>query len=94
MKKWKRSGVGASPIDDDITDDSILPFCLAIPPREAADLSLSCAEGIDRELEKAPDDLINDVKKLGERFRLYRCDHRKEHLDQIEEVLKTKRSQR
>jgi hypothetical protein len=67
---------------------------LVLPPRAAANLALTCAEGIDRELEKAPDDLINGVKKLGERFRLYKCDHRKEHLDQMEKVLKTKRSQR
>lgn len=91
MKKWKISGVAASPIDDDVTNDSILPFCSAIPSRAGANLALSCAEKIDWELENAPDDLINDVKKLGEKFRLYRCAHRKEHLDQIEKVLKMKK---
>jgi hypothetical protein len=87
MKKWKASGVAPSPIEDDVTNDSILPLCLAIPPRTAANLALASAEAIDLELEKAGEDLIRDIRRLGERFRLYRCDHRKDHLDQIENLL-------
>lgn len=84
MRKWKMSGVALSPIDDDVTNDSILPLCLAVPPRTAANLALAAAEAIDLELEKASEDLIRDIRQLGARFRLYRCDHRKDHLDQIE----------
>jgi hypothetical protein len=87
MKKWKISGVVSSPIDDDVTNDSILPLCLAIPPRVAARLAVTAAEAIDLELEKAHEDLISDIWQLGERFRLYRSDHRKLHLDQIESLL-------
>ena len=87
MKKWKISGVVSSPIDDDVTNDSILPLCLAIPPRVAARLAVTAAEAIDLELEKAHEDLISDIWQLGERFRLYRSDHRKLHLDQIENLL-------
>jgi len=87
MKKWKISGVVSSPIDDDVTNDSILPLCLAIPPRVAARLAVTATEAIDLELEKAHEDLISDIWQLGERFRLYRSDHRKLHLDQIESLL-------
>lgn len=87
MKKWKEKGVSSSPSDDDVTNDSILPLCLAIPPRAAARLALSAAEAIDLELENASDDFLRDIGKLGERFRLYRSDHRKVHLDQIEGLL-------
>jgi len=87
MKKWKKTGVAPSPIDDDVTNDALLPLCLAIPPRAAASLAVTAAEAIDLELEKASDDLIADIGKLGDRFRLYRCDHRKVHLDQIENIL-------
>jgi hypothetical protein len=87
MKKWKISGVVSSPIDDDVTNDSILPLCLAIPPRAAARLAVNAAEAIDLEIEKAGEDLIGDIWQLGERFRLYRSDHRKVHLDQIESLL-------
>ena len=87
MKKWKISGVASSPIDDDVTNDSILPLCSAISPRVAARLAVSAAEAIDFELENAGDDLITDIWQLGEKFRLYRSEHRKLHLDQIEGLL-------
>jgi len=90
IKKWKISGVASSPIDDDVTNDSILPLCLAIPPGIAARLAITGAEAIDLELEKADEQLISDIWQLGERFRLYRSDHRKLHLDQIEELVKIK----
>ena len=87
MKKWKISGVASSPIDDDVTNDSILPLCSAISPRVAARLAVSAAEAIDFELENAKEDLITDIWQLGEKFRLYRSKHRKLHLDQIEGLL-------
>ena len=90
IKKWKISGVASSPIDDDVTNDSILPLCLAIPPRIAARLAFTAAEAIDLELGKVNEELISDIWQLGERFRLYRSDHRKLHLDQIEELVKIK----
>ena len=87
MQKWKKAGVAPSPIDDEVTNDAILPLCVAIPPRVAASLAVTAAEAIDLELEKASDDLITDIGRLGDRFRLYRSDHRKVHLDQIENLL-------
>jgi hypothetical protein len=90
MKKWKVAGVASSPSEVDVTNDSILPLCLAIPPRVAARLAVSAAEAIDSELEKAGDDLLRDIWQLGDRFRLYRSDHRKGHLDQIESLLNTR----
>ena len=91
MRKWKLTGVAPSPIEDiDVTNDSLLPLLLALPPRTAANLAISSAEAIDRELEESPSDLISAIENLGERFRLYRSEHRKLHLDQIEEFLKNK----
>jgi len=87
MHKWKKTEVAPSPIDDDVTNDALLPLLWAIPPRMAANLAVSAAEVIDLELEKASDNLIADIVKLGDRFRLYRSDHRKAHLDQIENLL-------
>ena len=84
MRKWQQSGVEPSPIDIDVTNDSLLPLLRAIPPRAAADLAVSSAEAIDRELQKASSDLIDSIESLGEKFRLYRSIHRKLHLDEIE----------
>ncbi|MFX0200242.1 MAG: hypothetical protein ACFFCW_29330 [Candidatus Hodarchaeota archaeon] len=88
MRKWKKSGVvEISPIDIDVTNDSLLSLWLAIPPRVAANLAVSSAEEIDRELEEASSDLIIKIESLGEKPRLYRSMHRKLHVDQIEELL-------
>ena len=84
MRKWQQGGVEPSPIDIDVTNDSLLPLWRAIPPRAAADLAVSSAEAIDRELQKASSDLIESIESLGEKFRHYRSIHRKLHLDEIE----------
>ena len=90
MRKWKKSGVEPSSIDIDVTNDSLLSLWLALPPQKAANLAISSAEEIDRELEEASSDFITEIEGLGEKFRLYRSIHRKLHLDQIEEVLNSK----
>ncbi len=91
MRKWKKSGVvEPSPIDIDITNDSLLSTWLAIPPRIAANLAVSAAEEIDGELEKASMDLITKIESLGEEFRLYRSIHRKLHVDQIVALLNSR----
>lgn len=88
IRKWKASGVSASPIDIDVTNECLLPLWQALPPRVAANLAVSSAKDIDCALEAAPSDLISAIEKLGDRFRLYRSEHRKLHLDEMEEVLK------
>jgi hypothetical protein len=87
MRKWKQSGVEPSPIDIDITNDSLLSQWLAKPPRDAATPAISSAEAIDRELATASSEFIAEIESLGEDFRLYRSIHRKLHLEQIEEFL-------
>ena len=91
VRKWKKSGVVApSPIDIDVTNDSLLSTWLALSPRVAANLAVSSAEEIDRELEEASSDLITKIENLGEKFRLYHSIHRKLHLDEIEKILNNK----
>ena len=91
VRKWKKSGVvEPSPIDIDVTNDSLLSIWLAIPPRAAANLAVSSAEEIDRELEEASADLISKIDSLGEKFRLYRSIHRKLHVDQIVKLLNSR----
>ena len=87
-RKWKSSGVSPSPIDIDVTNECLLPLWKALAPRAAANLADWSAEAVDRALEEAPSDLISAIESLGERFRLYRYEHRKMHLDEIEKALK------
>jgi hypothetical protein len=90
IRKWKSSGVvELSPIDIEVTNDSLLPLCRSLPPREAANLSVSCAESIDRELEETSEEMIEQIVRLEGKHRVHRFLHRKAHLDQIEALLKT-----
>jgi hypothetical protein len=101
MEKWKKSGVVALPMGDWDTindtlfpNDVMLPFLLAIPPRVAANMAVSSAKEIDKALEDAPLDMITKIGQLSDRTRLYRSIHRKMHLDEIENLLKSKRGSR
>ncbi len=88
IKKWRKSGIGLSPIDEDVTNDSMLPFLLAIPPRKAAKMAITTSETLDLELENLSPDLIKAIKKQGDKHGLDRSIHRKMHLDEIESKLK------
>lgn len=90
MRKWKTNPISLSPVDSNILNDALLPIGLAIPPRETANLAVSSAEAIDRELEEASPELIAAIEKLGQPSRLYRSIHRKLHLDEIESALHIK----
>jgi hypothetical protein len=90
MRQWKENGVFPNPIDVDLFNETLLPLWRALSPRAAIELALSAAEGIDRELEEAPAALIKNIEGLGETYRLFRSEHRKMHLDQIEEALRKK----
>lgn len=88
IRKWKEHGITQSPVDPQVINDALAPFFQAMPPRHAADFAVQSAETIDTLLAEAPDDLIAGITALGDRFRLYRCDHRRLHLDKIEKVLR------
>ena len=91
LPKWKKNSVTPSPVDTDTINDTLIPFFLSLPPRKAAELAISTVEKLDRELETLPDDLAEAIGKTGDRSALNRGVHRKMHLDDIENLLKTHR---
>jgi hypothetical protein len=91
IRKWKRTGlVEPSPIDIEVTNDSLLSLWLLLPPRKAADLAVLCAESIDQEIEETSDEMIERIQIHEGKSRVFRSIHRKMHLDQIEELFKKK----
>lgn len=90
LRKWGKSGVASSPVDIDTMNDALLPLLLAVPSRLAANLAVSSAEAIDRELEKASPQLIVEIEHRGDKARLNRSTHRKLHLDEIESFLQAR----
>jgi hypothetical protein len=89
IRKWKKEGIGPSPIDVDVVNETARVLCLAIPPRTAAELVITYAESIDQEIEKLDQNLVSEIETLGQTVRLNRASHRREHLGLIEQALGT-----
>ncbi len=83
IEKWKKEGVGPSPMDTDIVNETTRGLCLAIPPRAAADLALSAASAIDQAIEQLSPEMVKEIETVGTTVRLDRARHRRTHLDQI-----------
>jgi DinB superfamily len=90
LDKWGPSGEPTTyePEDTDAANDSAKPLCLAIPPRIAAELSLRVAEEADGKVKALSDAMLTKIRAKGSPpFNLSRAIHRKEHLDEIEQLL-------
>lgn len=89
LHRFARQGVGPSPhpADVDAINDAAKALCLALPPRTAAHLAVSTAEELDAELESLSDDLLEELAKAGHPIKVLRAEHRKYHLDEIEQLI-------
>ena len=87
LKIWKRKGVAHSPYVEDIVNDTLIPLLLLIPSRKAAELAVSTAEALDKELEGLSLEMLTAIEALKEPFALNRAIHRKMHLDEIQAFL-------
>ena len=90
IRRWKEGTRSSSSLDLDLINDALLPVLLAMPPRNAATLAIEAAEAIDRELQQLSTEMVNEIQASGGRPRLYRSEHRRKHLDQIEAALKNR----
>lgn len=91
MEKWGPDGEPTvyEPEDTDATNEAAKPLCLALPPRLAAELSLRVAEEADAKVRALSEAMLAKIQAKGPPpFNLSRANHRKEHLDEIEPVLK------
>ncbi len=91
--RWGPDGRGPRPpsIDEasvDWVNDAGKPLCLALPPRVAARLAIDAAVAADQRVADASDALLAANTAAGTPISLLRAAHRREHLDEIEEVLR------
>ena len=92
LDKWGPNGEPSTyePEDTDAVNDSAKPLCLALPPRDAAQLALRLAEEADRKVKALSDAMLAKIRaRGGPPFNLSRAIHRKEHLDDIDGALRT-----
>ncbi len=86
IHNWRTGDVSPSPVDVDVINDTMKRFFLELPARTAVRMALEAAEAIDTELENLPLSWVNRAAEQG-RLRRRRCEHREEHLAQIERLL-------
>lgn len=91
LQRWTKEGKEPGvmrQVDVDWINDATRPLLLAIPPRRAAELTLSIAEAVDRVVEGLPDEIVTRNAAIGGVVNLRRAEHRSEHLDEIEHALR------
>jgi hypothetical protein len=91
LKIWSQKGVSPSQYIEDIVNDTLIPLLLAIPPRRAAELAVSIANALDKELGELSPEMITAIEALGDKFALNRGIHRKMHLDEVDAFLASRR---
>jgi hypothetical protein len=94
VAQWRKAGVGTPPKDLDESqvdwvNDAMKPMLLAVPPRRAAELTVSIAEATDRMLAELPEDFLAANDRAGSPVNVHRAEHRREHIDEIESALKS-----
>ena len=94
VEGWRHGGAAAvpAPLDHagvDWINDAAKPMLLALPPRRAAELAVAIAEAADRTVETLHDDLLARNAAAGNPVNLLRAEHRREHLDEIEQALRS-----
>ena len=88
--KWKKDGVGPSPIDTDIVNEATRRLCLAIQPRKAADLAVALAGEVDKTIADLTPDMVEAIQTKGSTVKLRRADHRRTHIGEIEKALENR----
>jgi hypothetical protein len=77
------------PENVEAVNDAAKPLCLALRPRDAAQLALRLADEADGKVKALSDAMLTKIRaKGGPPFNLSRAIHRKEHLDDIERELR------
>jgi hypothetical protein len=76
IQKWKRDGIGESPVDSDVINEATRELCLATPPRMAAKTAVEKAAILDQLIEQLSPDLADSMLKTGTTVRLKRSEHR------------------
>ena len=87
LDKWGPDGEPSTyePENVEAVNESAKPLCLALPPRDAAQLALRLAEEADGKVKALSDAMLAKIRAAGgPPFNLSRAIHRKEHLDDIE----------
>ena len=94
LKIWQKKGVKPIAHIDDIVNDILIPFLLAIPLRKAAELAVDTAAALDKEIAALSPRMVKAIEALNDEVALDRADHRNSHIDKIKAFLKKQKGER
>ena len=93
VDRWEADGKGTPPDSPGSSDeeadwinDAGKPLVLALPPRVAAQVAVDAAAAADARVAALSDELLTENQRTGLTINPLRADHRKEHLDDIEQM--------
>lgn len=93
LERWEGSRSAVPPTIEgghvDWINDATKPLFLGLDPRRAAELTLSIAAAVDGKVAKMSDELLERNAAAGTPLSPVRATHRREHLDEIEHVLRS-----
>ena len=90
VDRWGPYGKGMPPdapggYDADWINDAGKPLILAMPPRVAAQVAVDAASQADQRVADLSDEQLATNERTGNYINPLRADHRREHLDDIEQ---------
>jgi sulfur carrier protein ThiS len=90
VDQLKRGGPVPTELASDVDwiNDAAKPMQLALPPRRAATLAVETARASDQAVAALSDELLTKNATAGSPINVLRAQHRREHLDEIDQVLK------
>src|SRR5262245_11440175 len=88
LRQGKTIPVVENEVDVEWINDAAKPAQLALAPRRAATLAVETARATDQAVAALSDDLLAKNAAAGSPINLLRAEHRREHLDEIEEMLR------
>lgn len=93
LDHWGADGKGTPPDapgsydeEADWINDAAKPLILALAPRVAARVAVEAAVAADTGVAELTDDLLAANERTGSHVNVLRADHRREHLDEIEQA--------
>ena len=87
LRRWAAGDVRSGAYDSDVFNDAVQPLLEMIPPEQIAAAAVRAAEEIDTLLLKLPDEMIEAALARPDAPHVDRGEHRRHHLDRIEEAL-------
>jgi len=87
IRRWAAGDIRSGAYDSDVFNDAVQPLLEMIPPERLAAAVLEIAEELDSLLLELPDENISTMLSRPDAPHLDRGEHRRHHLDSIEEAL-------